>query len=242
MASTNKTANYELSQFLGSDKPAWLGDYNTDMSKIDAQMKLNADKATGADGKADSNATAIGTLASLTTEEKTNLVGAINEVDSHADTAQGTANDASTTAGTALLTANQVKNQFNFTYADVTCSLSSGSLDANNKTLHVAKNSDGSIAKIYGRLRYNGNPGATLTCTSGDTGLRPTTDITFEGCCLRITGAGTGDLVTYQTYTLHTNGTVTTEFSAYSGATRMDILFMANVLFITDFGDIPLPE
>ena len=38
MSSTNKTTNYELSQFLGTDKPAWLSDYNTDMSKIDVQM------------------------------------------------------------------------------------------------------------------------------------------------------------------------------------------------------------
>lgn len=38
MSSTNKTANYELSQFIGSDKPAWLIDYNGDMSKIDTAI------------------------------------------------------------------------------------------------------------------------------------------------------------------------------------------------------------
>lgn len=43
MASTNKTANYDLSQFVGTDRPTWLGDYNGDMAKIDAQMKANAD-------------------------------------------------------------------------------------------------------------------------------------------------------------------------------------------------------
>lgn len=43
MTATNKTANYELSQFVGSDRPTWLGDYNSDMSKIDAQLKRNAD-------------------------------------------------------------------------------------------------------------------------------------------------------------------------------------------------------
>lgn len=43
MASTNKTANYDLSQFVGTDRPTWLGDYNSDMTKIDAQMKANAD-------------------------------------------------------------------------------------------------------------------------------------------------------------------------------------------------------
>lgn len=41
MASTNKTNNYDLSQFLGTDKPTWLTDYNGDMSKIDAGMTAN---------------------------------------------------------------------------------------------------------------------------------------------------------------------------------------------------------
>lgn len=43
MTATNKTTNYELSQFVGSDRPTWLGDYNSDMSKIDTQLKQNAD-------------------------------------------------------------------------------------------------------------------------------------------------------------------------------------------------------
>lgn len=43
MTATNHTNNYNLSQFLGTDRPTWLGDYNGDMAKIDAQMKANAD-------------------------------------------------------------------------------------------------------------------------------------------------------------------------------------------------------
>lgn len=43
MTATNHTNNYNLSQFVGSDRPTWLGDYNGDMAKIDAQMKANAD-------------------------------------------------------------------------------------------------------------------------------------------------------------------------------------------------------
>lgn len=35
MSSTNKTTKLGLSQFLGTDKPAWLEDYNSDMQKID---------------------------------------------------------------------------------------------------------------------------------------------------------------------------------------------------------------
>lgn len=43
MTATKHTANYNLSQFTGTDRPTWLGDYNGDMTKIDAQLKKNAD-------------------------------------------------------------------------------------------------------------------------------------------------------------------------------------------------------
>ena len=43
MTATKHTKNYNLSQFAGTDRPTWLGDYNGDMSKIDAQLKQNAD-------------------------------------------------------------------------------------------------------------------------------------------------------------------------------------------------------
>lgn len=48
MSSTNKTANYKLSQYIGTDKPTYLGDYNGDMLKIDTQLKANADSASNA--------------------------------------------------------------------------------------------------------------------------------------------------------------------------------------------------
>ena len=43
MTATNHTENYDLSQFVGTDRPTWLGDYNGDMAKIDIQLKQNAD-------------------------------------------------------------------------------------------------------------------------------------------------------------------------------------------------------
>lgn len=48
MSSTNKTTNYALSQYIGTDKPTYLGDYNGDMLKIDTQLKANADSASNA--------------------------------------------------------------------------------------------------------------------------------------------------------------------------------------------------
>lgn len=43
MTATKHTKNYNLSQFAGTDRPTWLGDYNGDMAKIDARLKQNAD-------------------------------------------------------------------------------------------------------------------------------------------------------------------------------------------------------
>lgn len=48
MASTNKTTNYQLSQFQSSDIPAWLTDYNGDMQKIDAGIHAAKTQAQGA--------------------------------------------------------------------------------------------------------------------------------------------------------------------------------------------------
>lgn len=53
MAHTNQTPNYALSEFIESDKPAWLVDYNGDMEKIDLALKAISDVATAAKTKAD---------------------------------------------------------------------------------------------------------------------------------------------------------------------------------------------
>lgn len=58
MSSTNKTTHYELSQFIGTDKPAWLTDYNGDMLKIDTGLAAAAAEASGAQGTATSAASA----------------------------------------------------------------------------------------------------------------------------------------------------------------------------------------
>ena len=41
MASTNKTTNYSLSQFLAADVPSWISDYTADMQKIEEGMTDN---------------------------------------------------------------------------------------------------------------------------------------------------------------------------------------------------------
>ena len=72
MASTNKTTNYELSQFVETDRPAWLTDYNGDMRTIDSTMKAISDVASGASGSiselADRMSTAEGNISTNTND------------------------------------------------------------------------------------------------------------------------------------------------------------------------------
>ena len=75
MASTNKTNNFNLSQFIETDKPTFLGDYNTDMNKIDDALEANKLNS-------ENNNNSIGNLQELTTQNKLNLVSALNEVNS----------------------------------------------------------------------------------------------------------------------------------------------------------------
>lgn len=94
MSSTNKTPNYNLSQFTADDKPTWLGDYNSDMQKIDTQMKANATKADSAESTANNaNQTASDAL-EASTEAKTLASGA----STNASTALSTAQSANTKA------------------------------------------------------------------------------------------------------------------------------------------------
>lgn len=101
-ASTNKTANYELPQFVGTDKPTWLGDFNEAMSDIDAGMHENAsDIASMASDVATATATA-----SQASSDVTTLTGTVNTLSSTVSSVQTIANNASQTASSALNTAN----------------------------------------------------------------------------------------------------------------------------------------
>lgn len=116
MSSTNKTTYYDLSQYIGTDKPTYLGDYNSDMSKIDGAIHEVQETATTA------NQTAGSTEAKVTqvTENVESLKGRVGvlegnvsnlqDKDTTQDTAingaKQTAESANTTANNALQTAN----------------------------------------------------------------------------------------------------------------------------------------
>ena len=76
-----------------------IGSLNTDGNYIKKANKV-AQNLSAIDEQVFKNETAIGTLSSLTTNEKTNLVGAVNEVKGTADTALGLANTNKANIGT----------------------------------------------------------------------------------------------------------------------------------------------
>ena len=242
MASTNKTTHYELSQFLGTDKPAWLGDYNSDMQKIDTGINGAQSTATGADGKADTNAAAIGTLANLTTDEKTSLVAAINEVDGHADTAQGTANSAANTANGAATGVTNLANYLTMaTFTTPTATVSSGATIWKNE-VSCAANNTGSLGKIYGRIYMNATINGNVTVTFA-TPIRPTTAITVNGGILAFWGAPGQDanVPTGASCTIATDGTCTVSLSVNANQ-EYRLFFINSIIFATNFGDIPQPD
>lgn len=92
MGATNTTANYSLSQFISTDKPAWLQDYNGDMLKIDTGInaaKLAADTAqsiaTNAQTDATSAVNSVSALASTVSSLSTaigSITGTLNTITS----------------------------------------------------------------------------------------------------------------------------------------------------------------
>lgn len=141
MASTNKTTNYNLPQWIGSDKPTWLGDLNNAFSTIDTTMKNNADTATLANGNANTalgnsqNAlNKIGNLNNLLTTNKTDLVQAIN--------------DAVTTAFE-----NNFKNKFTFSStiipsSGLTIECDKGTAQVKGAYVNLMVNSEGTLFKM----------------------------------------------------------------------------------------------
>ena len=80
MASTNKTTNYNLPQWVADDHPTFLGDFNDAFETIDSTMHANATAASTAQSTASSAQTT-------------------------AESAQSTASSAQTTAESAQATA-----------------------------------------------------------------------------------------------------------------------------------------
>ena len=81
MSHTNKTPNYELPQFIGTDKASWLGDLNPAFLAIDTGMQANKVSAQAAEvsaGEASALAQSANSVANSANSSATN---ALSEID-----------------------------------------------------------------------------------------------------------------------------------------------------------------
>lgn len=149
MSHTNSTANYNLPQFVGSDKPAWLGDINPAMSAIDTAIKNASDSASTADGKATSAQTDVTALGGTVTT----LQGTVSTQGTQIATNTSSINSANTRI-TGIENSLSVMNS-KFILDDITTSSVTPTGTTSN-TLTLAQNSDGSVFKFYGSIQGSG--------------------------------------------------------------------------------------
>ena len=105
MAHTNSTENYGLPQWIGTDKPTFLGDFNSAFNTIDGQMKSNAD----ASSSAVTTANAASAAATTAATNATTALNTANSAASDAASAVTTAGQADTKATQALAAASSAE-------------------------------------------------------------------------------------------------------------------------------------
>lgn len=156
------------------------------------------------------NVEMIGTLSDLNTTDKTDLVSAVNEVNTNLKNIN--------------LTDYTTYTTFTTDYGSITSS-----------EITVAKNSDGSLCKVYGYFTLsNLTPNTFTTITlNADTGLNPESGFTVTGTSILQDPDKT---VRMPGIVFHTNGTLKFIFTPTS--TTCTIICLACLIYVKDFGDI----
>lgn len=226
MSSTNKTPNYDLSQFVGTDKPTYLGDYNGDMLKIDEQMKANADAASNAQEKAgeavtkaeqaqtkvtnvDSRLTSAETDITQLQSNVTNMSQNIKTISDKADAANTAASGAQQTANTATSEITKI-NQGVATWYGGQVTLGGGLV---NNGFYVYENQYLGLLNIYGSVGVvtPSTVGKTIVLGSLPSGVRrPSSNRGISsGASVARNADGGGRLPV--DLTIDTNGTVSVD-------------------------------
>lgn len=263
-SSTNKTEYYELSQYVASDKPTYLVDYNDDMSAIDTAIhgaKTQADlgvanagiaqttaenaqttantavtNASTAQTTADSNTSKIGNLANLSTVNKSDLVSAITEVKNENITQNQNIEKNTNNIANFNLTSFETIN-----YQNITRTGNGNLVSASN--VYVAKNSDGSLAKIYGTIILGGvTQNGNITF---QTSLRPSESLTIDSHVILATASDISPgirNISSPAMTISTTGLVTIPYRYTVSGDDVRIFLHNSLLFIKDFGDIGIQE
>ena len=212
MSATNQTPNYGLPQYIGTDVPSYLGDFNKAMLDIDTAIK-------GVDNKATSAESSVATANANASEALENA----NTASTKADTAQATATSAKTTAETAQTTATQAQTtaetaQTTATQAQTTANTANqkadqimdwseainvGSDAITQGNLLLSYNLGIKCFTIFGAFSFNTQTGETVIGHLPDESLYPVTDRTVYNIAQEV-GSGYGS----QSIVFKTNGDI----------------------------------
>lgn len=200
MSATNSTPNYDLPQYVATDKPTYLGDFNKAMLDIDTNMKSIDNKASSAESSvatANSNASQALENANQASTKADNAQATATQAQSTAttakntaDTAQSTATEAQNTANTANETANMNTQNINKmkSWTEPVSIIDSALSSSPTSSLNCSYNLEMKLLTLYGRidfLRYNPNniilgtlpeevrPSTTRTILNGLTPVYP---------------------------------------------------------------------
>lgn len=130
MGHTNSTANLALPQFIGTDKPTWLGDINSAFSDIDAYVGTNDAAVAGAVADAGS---AVSQAASA--------VSTANAANTTAGNASTAATNAVGTANNAMALVNQTNTKIG-TLANLNTTDKTSIVNAINEVYGIATSAD----------------------------------------------------------------------------------------------------
>lgn len=126
MSSTNKTPNYGLPQYIDTDKPTFLGDFNDAMGIIDKGMNDNKNSAGEGSNKMDEANARIGDAEKTLTETQNqvdSISGLADTIETKVQTALTQANDAATKSGQANTNSTVAVNAANQASTDANAAL-----------------------------------------------------------------------------------------------------------------------
>lgn len=239
MSATNETPYLKLPLFAATDKPTWLGDFNTAMTDIDT-------------GVANVN------------NEVAKLPSQIAAANNTAAAAQTTANAAQTTANAAQTTANAANNIATSTAMDLqgvkdyllnltnkgtipTSQISTSSnLSLNSAIMSYALNKEGTYGKIYGQINVQvlDNSNGRYVTLKGVPIKKPSSEITmnFLGFQYSLIKSGNVNYMGISGMMLKPNGDIVLPLSN-SPMPGYIILYelLAMPIYFEDFGDKPIP-
>ena len=189
-----RTVNYDLCQYEGSDKTSYLINYNGDMLKIDTAIKGAKDaadnaqsKANTADGKADANASSISTLdtqingVSGLAADVSSVQGSVNTINSLIGTGEPTTQD-KTIIGAINELAGDIQGQdaADVDYDNQTSGLSATNVQAAIDEVVAALPTAGAVELQSGTLTA-GQTSVVLTFAEQAIGATTLLDVYVEG-------------------------------------------------------------